>query len=516
MTNLYLIVFLIIFIILCAFISSVLIKDNTRKKEGFAATDALELKILQACGRNLVFPYFGANTINTASQRALMDSSIATFPAGQCAINDANGEYNDSMAMVHEDSIFYALKKACIGLEYSRYKFEMNNTRLVVDFNTDSNLYKFLLLNPLFVEFNFKLGQETIVSLAYIPNIYDDPTKNSSKNEKSLNIGNFSYKKPTIRIAFDIAVHPTQGGCDAGFNYSKLSSKQKPITVQQMASVFKGGKIINLTVFYLGDLGLNFQKTGRTLPVTQATQRDASSMIMFDEKYAEMSKDQYRSVAYAFMQTFATFYYNFITPVLTFSFDIVVGTDKKVQLNGSPSQLFKAFMKNGYNGGGDLCANNIVSVGMTGDSSKLRLQVGIGNKKECGMVKGKEDWGSPALYLDLPYLTPNTTISMTLTIGPNQKHLYAEWYDIDGGDQGKKFAYAKTVNNVAEPPYNVCRPFKTTEDTNNFTRMFSSRTLNPRPELKTTILEWDNKYVTKVRGVTLGYVNFNDINSSSR
>jgi hypothetical protein len=532
MTNLYLIVFLLIFIILCAFISTVLVKDNMRTKEGFASSsDALELKILKVCGRNLVFPYYGANNINTASQRALMDTSVMTSPAGKCAINDAVGVVDDSTAMVHENSIFYALKKACLGLSIVSYKFEKSvgaepnkiNTRLVIEFKTDtminaSNFAKFLLVNPLFVEFNFQIDEMPIASIAYIPNIYNDVSKPAALN--SLEFNNYSYNQPSVQIAFDIAVGRNEGQCDKGFYYSKLSSKQQVITDNLMKSIFNKDKIVHLTVFYLGDLGLNFQRAGRTLPTTQATKLDDSSMMIFEEDFAKISSDPYRTAAAAFMQTFATFYNNFITPVLTFTFDVVVGTDKKTKLIGSPSQLLKAFMKNNYLGGREPCANNIVSVGLTGDSSKLRIQVGVGNKRDCGTVKGRGDWGNPALYLDLPYLTPNTAINLTLTIGQNQKHLYAEWYDINAGNKGKQFAYAKTVQNLAEPPYNICRLQRSMNSlmnkqigANNFTRMFSSRTL-PRPELKTTILEWDKAYVTKVRGVTLGYVNFNDINAS--
>jgi hypothetical protein len=531
MTNLYLIVFLLIFIILCAFISTVLVKDSMRKKEGFeASNDSLELKILRVCGRNLVFPYYGTNSINTAGQRALMDTSVSTSPAGKCVINNAVGNADDSTAMVHEDSIFYALKKACLGLGIVSYKFEKPrgigpnkvDTRLVIEFKTDtminaSNFAKFILVNPLFVEFNFG----TMASIAYIPTIYNDASKPGDiVTQNSIMFNNYSYNQPTIQVAFDIAVGINQGNCDRAFYYKKLSAKQQIITDKHMKSVLDDDKIVHLTVFYLGDLGLNFQRAGRTLPSTQAEQLGDSSMIIFDEGYAKISTDPYKTAAAAFMQTFATFYNNYITPVLTFTFDIVVGTDKKAKLIGSPSQLLKAFMKNNYLGGSEPCANNIVSVVLTGDSSQIQIQVGIGNKRDCGTVKGKGDWGNPTLYMDLPYLTPNTSINLTLTIGQNQKHLYAEWYDINGGNKGKQFAYAKTARNLAEPPYNICILQRSMNalidkqiDANNFSRMFSSRTL-PRPELKTTILEWDKAYVTKVRSVTLGYVNFNDINAS--
>lgn len=509
--NVYLIIFLAVVLILNAFIAVALSKD--RKQEDFVvlANDALELNVFKHLGRNIVFPYLGTNTINTAAQRALNDLSLSSKPAGKCAINEPHGEFNDSLSVVHEDGIFYSLNKSCLALATKKgrnkldrsYRFGSTTNTLIIDFDISTNenlenFAKFVLVNPLFVEFNFASS----ASVAYIPDF-----------GTNFVLSNAHHHRGVVSVTFDVAVPTAKGQCDPAFNYAKLSKNQTKVTEAQMNSITNNNNLINIMVYYTSELCSNFQKTGRSLPTAQT---DGASLTIFDKGYADISKDLYKVDTYEFMNRFSSFYYNFIAPVLTFSFDMAV--DKKNILRDKPYEILNCSMKNGYLGGGaEKCANNMLSVGVknSGQKNSYMLAVGVGNHKECGYGNWEK---SPPLSITLPYLSPGTTMRITVTVGHNQKHLFAQWTDIHNNDRGKKFAYAKSIKPLSNKPYNSCSipPQSIKANLNNFTRMFSKKEVKgegkyQRPALENTYLTWDQDYVKKIRNVSFGYPNFSQI-----
>ena len=100
-------------------------------------------------------------------------------------------------------------------------------------------------------------------------------------------------------------------------------------------------------------------------------------------------------------------------------------------------------MENGY-GGNSSCQNNIFSVRLLIDRQNPKfysLECLSGDGSDCGRQSTK----SPANIIRIPWLTPNNTVRIVATFGPNQKHVYATWMDINSGDLGRKMVY-----NIAE------------------------------------------------------------------
>ena len=125
---------------------------------------------------------------------------------------------------------------------------------------------------------------------------------------------------------------------------------------------------------------------------------------------------------------------------------------------------------------------------------------------------------SPAIQMQLPYLTPNTRIRITITIGPNQKHAYAEWSDINTGDIGKRFCYSKSIACFANAPFKVCSydivNDRNIREVNDFTTIFASKEVNPRPNLANIYLSYNGSgggFLKDISAFSIGYVNMNNL-----
>ncbi len=495
-------------------------------KEMFAANDSLPIKVLNICGRELIFPYYGTNNKFTAGQRAKVDDSLTTVPPGKCALanlGDLTNSINESFSILTENSVFYTLKKSCMALNLVNYRLENNGDTIICSFALDTpqnfeNVARFLLVNPLFVEFSF--GDKSSYGYIVTPTRPDSTQGNSlyfsnSPDTPFVNYHSHSGKK-FIFIRFDRAVALDDGNCDKPFNYKVLSPSQVKATAENLDSAIIGnnGGLLNMWVYYLDDLSTNFQKTGKDLPIKSVNTQD---IVIFDKNFKNMSKDPYKVSEYEFMNNIASMYYNYVIPIFNFTFDMSLTTDMYDRVKNNKYTLMRCYMDNDYMNGPEQCRNNIFAIDLDPNPfetpSVFILSIIVGDRDGCGYTTQR----SPVLNLQLPYLTPGNKIKVTVTLGPNQKYAYAQWTDINSGDLGKKISYAKIISCFNNPPFNVCgyeaNINNALRDINDFTKIFSSKTLSPRPNLENIHLVFNEsgyKFVNNITSFGIGYKNLNN------
>lgn len=499
-------VFLIILLVLNAFLSPLIAKEHFI--EGTDNGDALSLEVFKRLGRNLDFPNYGRNGILTASQRASLDTSIKTYPNGKCtAVASPIPKMYDSYSIIREDNVFYKLRKGCFALQFESLRF-YDDRSIVISFKVDTdqdldNVIKFALVNPLYVEFCNNMRD---ISVAYIP-------KFRPNNGITFSIfNNRRIPRNTVDVIFNMAVPLADGSCDPAFNYSMYSQKNKEFTAADFSDI--QDKVINMWVYYLDEPSGPFQKIGSSLPISNNTQDN--SIQIYDKDYqTSIGNDQYAKSKYEFMNNLSLMYLNNIVPVLTFSFDIVVTIDKVSSLvNTLPfNNVLSCYVNNQYPVAN--CNNNIMQViikpGNGSANNKFDLILMTGSGANCDINMSELNCA-----IELPYLSPKTSINVTVTLGQKQRHIYAQWFDPNSGDRGKKIMYSKYQNVSVSAPYNVCETYDNTYQDDNFmTQIFSSTTLNPRPRLENIYLAKNPAYVSRINSVSLGYINFNNLYGTS-
>jgi hypothetical protein len=508
MNPIYVIFFLVLLIALVAILVPLVRKY--RKEHYENNQDTLSINFLQPLGRNISFTQFGSEPI-IISQRAMIDNSINTNPNGKCFNPLGALPSNDAYATVQEGSLNYTLKKTCMALNFKKYSLENNGNTVTFVFDSSnsenvSNLAKFLLINPLFVEFSFDKSSQAL-SCAYIPS----PAKTGNDVFDNTYFSNAFVvgTNNTLTIKFHRALPIASGRCDKAMDYNTLlnPAQGKGVTVTANLLNSISNSIINLWAYYLDDTSDGFQKVGRSLPLPRIIGKGYSIQI-YDKDYNKYN-DPFKIETKEFMNNLSIMYNNYITPVLTFSFDIVISQKTRATTPNTFQQLLWCYVNNNYIGGTvpDCRPNNIMGVGFyPSKKDYYDLVVAIGDDKDCG----EKSVYSPPIKVSLPYLSDNTPISIVVTLGPNQKHLYAQWLDVNSGDLGKKFVYAKTQYNYVQPPSDVCKYWdgSIVSNANNMTRMFSKK-MTPRPSLENAYLEWNTLYVLRINDITHGYVNFN-------
>lgn len=499
-------IYVIIFLIALLIINSVLSQNSV--EHFFIDSTPVPMTVYKFTGRDLIFPYLGNSNL-TAAERASYDVNMTTMPAGKCPFPLEAKTLDDSFAVVKENGIYYTLKKACMALTVKNYRFDNNELMITVTFpistpeNID-NMAKFLLINPLFVEFVKGMNN----SIAYIPQPY-----RSNYTDRGFYFTNSSgytetwakgFNPPTMDIKFRVAVPIGKGTCDATFDYKPYTSKKYQLKRQDMDTIKKDG-IVNMWVYYLDDLNSSFQTTNRNLPIEISSQ---GNVVVFDKNFKESSNDPYKTNSYNFMNTIYNMYNTFTVPIFTFSFDFIM--TKSLKDNLEKVLLLKCWVSNNFYGGWAPCNNNVMQITSSSLEDFLELQFSIGDGSDCGY----RTWFSPPATLWLPWLTTGTVVNITATFGINQKHIYAQWKDVNGGDSGKKFAYAKSLQNFFDPPFDTCTKYDddSHREINNFTKIFGSKKFTPqtRPKLENIYLNWNTDVVRSITGVSLGYENLNN------
>lgn len=232
---------------------------------------------LNSCGRQLVFPNFSST--NLASQRAANETDlIQGISKGSCNIpfnNEGADKGGDTYSVIKDNYIFYSLKRTCLGLSYKSIEV-LSTTRVAITFNTDNEsdskaVMFFMLLNPMFVEFNFNANATTV---AYYPvfhnNIEELGVSNPMAADKeyvyssydkdlSTQYGGGSKKTNAIRVVFDVVLPKEGPSRDALFNYYTTNT---PFTYLSEMNYQPSG-VISVQIYYLDDnIPTSYQNVG--------------------------------------------------------------------------------------------------------------------------------------------------------------------------------------------------------------------------------------------------------------
>ena len=273
--------FLILLVILLIF-NAVL--PHEFLKESFS--NYLPLKSLNYCGRMISFP----NQVNStviASTRAQTSRLGRTDPLGICNKIATTGDVDASSSVVVENSLYYTLEKACLGLRFINYSMDETG-KLFITFLHDStsdrdNIAFLLLLNPLYVEFitnssastqGYRIdcqtfdkswkavsgingNNTTILYSPYYPENYSDFI---SKYASHIDI---STDKHIITLRFIPIIEPNKTTCDSTFNYKEANVPL--LTGDDLESLLSRKRVVNLNVYYLNDIETSFQQPSRTI-----------------------------------------------------------------------------------------------------------------------------------------------------------------------------------------------------------------------------------------------------------
>lgn len=495
-------IYVIIFLIVLLMINSVLSQNVLEKF--YVNSTPLPLTIYKFTGRDLIFPHMGDAKF-TAADRAQFDNTITTIPEGKSPIL-MRDELDASYAVVKENGIYYTLKKARMALTMDSYRFDNDEQMITISFPLDTddnvnNMAKFLLINPLFVE----IGEGMNLSLAYVPQPFKRNytergfyyTNSTGYNQKWRD----GFYPSKIDIRFRVAVPLNKGSCDTTFDYNSPDNKKYQLSDTDL-KLFKRNKMINMWVYYLDDLNVAFQATNRTLSIEPSAN---GHIQLFNKNFRDMSSDSTKIETFNFMNTIYNMYTTYTVPVFTFTFDFKM--KQSIKNNSEKIQLMKCWVGNGFYGGWSPCNNNVMQITIEPREDFVELQFTIGDGSDCGY----KSWFAPPAILYLPWLTDGTIVNITAIFGINQKHIFAEWKDINKGDIGKKFAYAKSHQNFLDPPYNSCTRYDETihREINNFTKIFGSQkyTVDNRPKLENINLTWDTTLIDSVKNISLGYEN---------
>lgn len=503
------IIFLLILLTLNAILSS------SHVKETFATTtsNALPLKLFQTCGRNLAFTKYSSMNTVIASQRAIDDNIIAkSDPLGQCVVPSSKTNFGNDAGAVMEDGIYYNFKRSCLALAFKSFRFSNSNKTIVFTLDLSNsvnidNFTKFLLLNPLYVEFSFG----NFLSRAYT---IAKPKEFYFSNALSVPFTSFHFPSgtnKTIELRFDVASDESSQYCDSNFNYGAYADIQKaldPTVMQPFTQTFSvrpnDPQLINVSVYYMDDRD-NFQDVTLSLPIPSHVNKNR--LQIFDKNYSKYNKNGQEYNTYYFMNNVALMYANSIVPVFTVAFDISISKDMIASDISRQNEftILKCFMDNNYGLGASPCSNNMFAVvfkPVIGNNDIYTLEITTGDGDSCGYTSVK----SPSVKLQLPWLSQGVRTRIVATIGANQKHVVASWYDHLGGDNGRRMVYGTTMQCQNNPPYNLCSDSKfQTETANNMARIFGSNGTS-RPRLDNIFIDFST-YVKEIISVDLGYIN---------
>ena len=461
--------------------------------EKYENTEELPLKSINMCGRNLVFPYYGKMRL-LASYRAELDLSLSTRPGGKCNINSIPN-YNPTFATLHEDGIFYKLKKSCIMLPIKpiknmlSYTINSNQSEFTITLALDDQsiveaLSRFLLTNPLYVEFDIESNMSVAYKLLSV-------SSNDVRRPQSITFSNdiVSGKDQIVSLVFGILL-PLQTICDSAFNY--ISYGVNYVVTDAMLQNAFTQKELNMYVYYLDVLPSNFQNIGQSLQISDENDNVAT---LFDPAYNTYISNPRKMQSYEFMKMFVIMYNNRMFPVLTYRFDILTTFNTAGMLKRLDTEkvILKCIMTNGYNSslGLDNCKNNFLQVSMKDAGDYMMIKSSTGNNTDCG----------PSTSVLIPYYQENTIFSVSLTIGLTESIMYVEWMDTR-----KKYVYSRTMSCLTDTPCEVITKDRLS-DINNLSRMFLSKEKLDAYSLAPILLTWNKDFVYDIKDVAFGYKN---------
>lgn len=391
----------------------------TKHQEAYVVYDDTKLVSINKCGRSLAFPYFRSANI-LASERAITDSEIVTYPAGKCITGQNNAcNVSEGYAILYENDIFYVLKKACLRLNAHSVSMQGSTLSAIIRMQQEDdikNICTFMTLNPLWVEFH----TDKRTTLAYKPIFHRS----------------FSTDKTTYTLKF-VPVQHYNSTNDPLFNYKSYdANKQTPHELQHRE--LKPTELLDrldMSVYYLDRMDVAFQSISTVMNLNYNEQ---GSTVIYDPQYKE--KDSCASQQ-EFMQNISLMLQNMYTPVLTFQWQIGVtslATNKVVIKAYMDNTIgtYKSCVK--YNDFGDQ-KNNIFSGAVkTYDDTTfiLDLFTGSSNGTSCFFP-------ATAVSLHLPYLPETQMINIVYTMTPYECIAYAEWMNTTAGKYSKSMTLSK-------------------------------------------------------------------------
>lgn len=507
MKHIYLIIVLIILLLLVAIFSPKVVTES------YENTEELVLKSLQRFGRNLIFPYYGQLQL-LASQRAETDIILQSNPQGKCNLINNENNYNPSYGILHEDGIFYKLKKSCIMLDFdninatmSSYKYTelggmVNEITFYLELKNETiieNIARFLLSNSLYVEFNIN----SYLTIAY--KLIEVTLPSDSQQITNMFSNNIRAKKNKIIALKFVPVSSIQTTCDLAFKYIGTSYS---ILSKDFITTALSKKQLNMNVYYLDTLPCSFQFIGHTFEVSPTSNNRTS---IFDPTILNsLASNADKIKIYEFMKNFVIMYNNQLFPVLTYNFKININATifELLKARGGSDYtkvIFKCSMTNGYgadNGTSllslDNCNNNFVQVSMSAIDNENKKQIeitsSIGKNNMCGSTRTR---------LLLPYFIQNTIMSVWLTVGLSESIMYIEWIN-----SGKKFSYSRSIKTFdLNSPCDLLSRNKAAQE-NNLATMFLTKEKSDEYKLAPIVIVWDKDIVTNVSEISFGYKTF--------
>lgn len=519
------IVFLLGVLILVVALGVLLTKS---KNESYTNSSDQPLLKLSQCGRNMVFPNF--SSANLAAHRAADDNELTGAIGGTCNFPNKKtvglSDGHETYSVIRDNYIFYALKRSCMAVRYRSFTVEGNHNRVTFEFDTNNSTNKtafiyFVLLNPLFVEFN-KNTEKTTVS--YYPIFDMGSGSNSVSNvftlSKVFRYTNFSDTVVTRygvmdtlsrnpRITFSVVLPQTERGQDSMFNY--FTETNPFVRVQDLRLPTSG--TINMAVYYLDDeIPTSYQNVGKTLhspgfsdmfmnPALLDSNR--RSLMVFRNDYVSRYQSNNQATAlYHFNNNIAVFYNNYIQPVFTFCFDFLI-TDRNINssLGARNIVLVRTYMDNNY---GNYTTCDRVTDELDGTRNNnimmIVLEAGDPNTNGYNLVFASSKGDScnyPAsdksiLTLPLPVLKDTTMMRVVFTLTPNEKIAVGMW------------------KNVGSPPERYVTLARSTHCSNdlNLYRMFRDKNRPSNIVLRDIRMNVNPTYVRSTYYVSLGYANF--------
>jgi len=445
--------------------------------------------------RQLKFSNLATNTDELASFRSVKDDNSLS---DRCNIVSS---IDEDKAIVHENFlVYYNLKYSCISINVDRIKQIGDNIEITFDIENSKKEYmNILLLNPLFIEFDYDGSTKTIAY--FITNNYQ-------------NIKNFDQSSMTSLKLLPIK----------DYDYFKYNTAKNRNYTTLEKLINKNISMINARVYYLDEPIASANNKGRTMDLKPYYTRSTTPIIIYDKVLGQSSNDADQlKPNYHFFNKITLARNNNATPIFTFKFKIKRYTDN------SKKTAMQVYMgpttdKFGYYGAttnttegcwtniDDLTVNNknnnIMSV-VVGPHPNLpnqfRLYFMTGIDAFCHSAfktnrTPNEDSivnDSDTLILDLPRDNgdKSDSIDILVTVSPNEKYAVAFWYEEGGSSKLCTLSKKRNQNQ---------------DSVNNFKRLFISSGQD-KPSLENINLAYSTSYIGGLDYVSHGYVNFRDI-----
>lgn len=497
-----------------------------KAKEKYANSSDQPILKFSQCGRDMVFPNF--SSANLAAHRAAEDNELTGAVNGKCNFPNKKtvgiSDGHETYSVVRDNYIFYTLKRTCMSIKYRSISIAGNANRVTIEFDTSNSTSKlafmfFVLLNPMFVEFN-KDSQNTTV--AYHP-LFDMEDSNTSSNifttSKVFRYTNYpkivtsrygvvDVLSRNPRLTFSVVLPMTERGQDSMFNY--FTDTNPYVRVQDINMPTSG--VINMAIYYLDDaIPTSYQNVGKTLAspgfanmLANPSLMDANqqSLMVFRRDYVSRYQANDQATAlYHFNNNIAVFFNNYIQPVFTFCFDFMV-TDKTVNqtLGARNIVLVRTYMNNNFGRytSCDRVSNELEGI-QNNNIMMVVLEVGDQNTNGYNLVFASSKGDScnypssdkSVLTLPLPLLKNTALMRVVFTLTPNEKIAIGMWKDIDMS---------------SEHYVTLARASHCTNDLNLY-RMFRDKNRAANVTLQDIKMDVNKTYVKSSYYVALGYVN---------